>query len=40
MCRRCADAISAASVREMADGFLRAVLKVNFDFGANVARVS
>lgn len=40
MWRRWADAISAASVREMADPFLRAVLNVNLAFGANAARVS
>ena len=33
-------ASSAASFRETADGFLRPVLKVNLDRGANVARVS
>ena len=40
MCRRWADASSAASVREMADAFLRVVLNVNLAFGANAARVS
>jgi len=38
--RRFWAANSAASLNDTADGFLRAVLKVKRDFGANAARVS
>ena len=38
--RRCWDASSAASLRDIADAFLRAVLKENLDFGTKTARIS
>lgn len=37
---RCCEASSAASLREIAEAFLWAVLKVNFDFGAKEAFVA